>query len=71
MSKPQTRIVFLDAATYGDMPLTAFTDTWDCTVHQVTNAAQTSARLAGHAIAVTNKVVIRRSDFELRLKPAS
>jgi glycerate dehydrogenase len=58
MSKPQTRIVFLDAATYGDMPLTGFTDTWDCTVHQGTNAAQTGARLAGHAIAVTNKVVI-------------
>ncbi len=58
MSKRQTRIVFLDAATYGDMPLTGFTDTWDCTIHQVTNAAQTGARLAGHAIAVTNKVVI-------------
>ena len=58
MSKPQTRIVFLDAATYGDMPLTGFTDMWDCTIHQVTNAAQTGARLAGHAIAVTNKVVI-------------
>jgi glycerate dehydrogenase len=58
MSKPQTRIVFLDAATYGDMALTGFTDMWHCTVHQVTNAAQTGARLAGHAIAVTNKVVI-------------
>jgi len=58
MSNPQTRIVFLDAATYGDTPLTAFTDTWDCTVHPVTNAAQTSARLAGYTIAVTNKVVI-------------
>lgn len=58
MSKRQTRIVFLDAATYGNMPLTEFTDTWDCTIHQVTNAAQTGARLAGHAIAVTNKVVI-------------
>ena len=58
MSKPQTRIVFLDAATYGDMPLTGFIDMWDCTVHHVTNAAQTGARLAGHAIAVTNKVVI-------------
>ncbi|MGZ8442352.1 MAG: D-2-hydroxyacid dehydrogenase [Candidatus Binatia bacterium] len=56
MSKRQTRIVVLDAATYGDMPLAGFTDTWDCTVHQVTNAAQTGARLAGHAIAITNKV---------------
>jgi len=58
MSKPQASIVFLDAATYGDMPLTAFTETWHCKVHQVTNTAQTRERLAGHAIAVTNKVVI-------------
>lgn len=58
MSKPQVGIVFLDAATYGDMPLTAFTESWSCQVHQVTNAAQTSERLAGHAVAVTNKVVI-------------
>ena len=58
MSKPQTRVVILDAATYGDTPLTAFTDTWNCTVHQVTDATQTSARLVGHTIAVTNKVVI-------------
>jgi glycerate dehydrogenase len=58
MSRPQVRIVFLDAATYGDMPLTPFTDNWECTVHHVTNAAQTGERLAGHAIAVTNKVVI-------------
>jgi glycerate dehydrogenase len=61
MSERQTRIVFLDAATYGDSPLTAITDTWDCTVHQVTNAAQTGARLAGHTVAVTNKVVIDES----------
>lgn len=58
MSRPKVRIVFLDAATYGDMPLTPFTDNWECTVHHVTNAAQTGERLAGHAIAVTNKVVI-------------
>ncbi|HEX6770004.1 MAG TPA: D-2-hydroxyacid dehydrogenase [Candidatus Binatia bacterium] len=58
MSKPQASIVFLDAATYGDMPLTAFTDIWNCTVHQVTKPGQTAERLAGHGIAVTNKVVI-------------
>lgn len=55
MSEP--RIVFLDAATYGDMELTPFTAQWPCTVHQVTGASDTTARLAGHAIAVTNKVV--------------
>jgi glycerate dehydrogenase len=58
MSRPQASVVFLDAATYGDMPLTPFTETWHCTVHQVTSAAQTGERLAGHGIAVTNKDVI-------------
>ena len=61
MSERQPRIVFLDAATYGDTPLTAITDTWDCTVHQLTNSAQAGARLAGHAVAITNKVVIDES----------
>jgi glycerate dehydrogenase len=61
MSTLQTKIVILDAATYGDIPLTAFTDAWDCTVHQITNSAQTGARLAGHTIAVTNKVVMNES----------
>jgi len=61
MNEPQTNIVFLDAATYGDMPLDLFTDNWNCTVHQVTSAAQTAARLAGHTIAVTNKVVINQA----------
>ena len=58
MSKPHVNVVFLDAATYGDLPLTPITETWDCTLHQVTHAAQTGARLAGHTVAVTNKVVI-------------
>ena len=61
MSKPQPRIVILDAATYGDIPLTPFTGTWDCTVHQVTHAEQTRARVANHTIAITNKVVINES----------
>ncbi len=58
MSAPQPRIVFLDAATYGDTSLARFTDRWPCTVYQVTSPAQTVARLAGHTLAVTNKVVI-------------
>jgi glycerate dehydrogenase len=58
MSEQQPTIVFLDAATYGDMPLKLFTDTWNCTVHQVTAPAETIERIAGHTVAVTNKVVI-------------
>jgi glycerate dehydrogenase len=58
MSAPANAIVFLDAATYGDVSLRRFTDRWPCTVHQVTSPDETIARLAGHTVAVTNKVVI-------------
>ncbi|HEX9453110.1 MAG TPA: D-2-hydroxyacid dehydrogenase [Candidatus Binatia bacterium] len=56
MSASQPNIVFLDAATYGDMSLKLFTDPWNCTVHQVTSRDETTQRIAGHAIAITNKV---------------
>jgi glycerate dehydrogenase len=58
MSIEQPRIVFLDAATYGDVSLRRFTDRWNCTVYQVTSAAEVSQRLLGNSIVVTNKVVI-------------
>jgi len=58
MSHQRTRVVFLDAATYGDVSLKRFTECWDCTVHQVTTSNETIARIAGHSVVVTNKVVI-------------
>jgi glycerate dehydrogenase len=58
MTNPRPRVVFLDAATYGDMSLQRFTDRWDCTIHQVTNPDETMQRLAAHSVAVTNKVAI-------------
>jgi glycerate dehydrogenase len=58
MIPEQPKIVFLDAATYGDISLQHFTSKWHCTVHQVTDPAETASRIAGHSIAVTNKVVI-------------
>ncbi len=61
MSEQQTSIVFLDAATYGDMALELFTGRWNCTVHQVTSPAETIERIAAHAVAVTNKVVIDKT----------
>lgn len=61
MTTKQPRIVILDAATYGDISLREFTDKWDCTIHQVTKPEETRARIAGHSIAVTNKVVIGKS----------
>jgi glycerate dehydrogenase len=61
MSDRQPRIVFLDAATYGDTSLQRFTNRWHCTIHQVTSAHETMPRLSGHRVAVTNKVVIDRA----------
>ena len=58
MSSAQTKIVFLDAATYGDISLDLFTRNWHCTVHQVTRPSETNERIAGHDIAVTNKVLL-------------
>ena len=57
------KIVFLDAATYGDISLQRFIDRWDCTIHQVTSPSQTCQRLIGQSVAVTNKVVIDRAVF--------
>ncbi|HEU0008068.1 MAG TPA: D-2-hydroxyacid dehydrogenase [Terriglobia bacterium] len=57
------KIVFLDAATYGDISLQSCIDQWDCTVHQITNPPETSQRLIGQSVAVTNKVVIDRAVF--------
>lgn len=61
MSKRQPRVVFLDAATYGDVSLKQFTDTWECAVYQVTVPGETIGRLEGRTIAVTNKVVIDKT----------
>ncbi|MET0586604.1 MAG: D-2-hydroxyacid dehydrogenase [Candidatus Binatia bacterium] len=61
MTAEHARIVFLDAATYGDISLERFIKTWDCTIHQVTSRGETISRLTGHSVAVTNKVVIDKS----------
>ncbi len=61
MNRQQNRVVFLDAATYGDISLKRFTDAWHCTIHQVTKPAETIQKLAGHSIAVTNKVVFDKA----------
>ena len=66
MSLQEPRIVFLDAKTYGDATLMRFTERWPCTVHDVTSAIHTVERLSGHAVAVTNKVVIDRAVLEFR-----
>jgi glycerate dehydrogenase len=55
------KIVFLDAATYGDISLQRFTSRWDCTIHEVTLPSETAQRLSEQAVAVTNKVVLDRA----------
>ena len=61
--EPRPKIVFLDAATYGDISLQSFIKQWDCTIYQVTSPAETCQRLIGQSVAVTNKVVIDRAVF--------
>jgi glycerate dehydrogenase len=56
-----TRIVFLDALTFGDVSLDRFTQTWDCTVHAITKAEEILPRIDGFPIVVTNKVPLDRS----------
>jgi glycerate dehydrogenase len=64
MSAAEPRVVFLDAATYGDASLQPFTERWPCTIHELTAPAEVASRLAGHSVAVTNKVVIDRGILE-------
>ena len=49
------KIVFLDAATFGDVSLERFGEIGDCKIYQITKPSETIGRLAGQDIAVTNK----------------
>jgi glycerate dehydrogenase len=55
------RIVFLDAMTFGDLPLHAFTESWQCEVHSITAAHEVLSRIDGFPIVVTNKVALDRA----------
>ena len=61
MSKPPLRIVFLDAATFGDVSLARFTASWESTVYPLTQPAEVLKRIDGFPIVVTNKVALDRS----------
>ena len=52
------KIVFLDAATFGDVSLERFSELGDCKIYQVTKPNETIDRLAGQEIVVTNKAAI-------------
>ena len=55
------RIVFLDAATFGDVSLGRFTGAWNCTVHALTAPSEVLSRIDGFPVVVTNKVALDRS----------
>ena len=61
MSQPPLRIVFLDAATFGDVSLERFTASWDCSIYPLTQPGEVLKRIDGFPIVVTNKVVLDRS----------
>lgn len=61
MSRSDFRIVFLDAATFGDASLERFTANWDCAVHLLTAPAEVAQRLQGYYTVVLNKVVVDKS----------
>jgi glycerate dehydrogenase len=52
------KIVFLDAATFGDVSLQRFNEIGDCKIYHATRSEETIARLADQTIVITNKVVI-------------
>ena len=61
MSRSDFRIVFLDAATFGDASLHRFSENWDCTVHRLTTPAELPQRLQGYHAVVLNKVLLDKS----------
>ena len=61
MTTLRPRIVFLDARTFGDVSLEAFTERWQCAIYQITRPAEVVNRLKDNAVAVTNKVAIDHS----------
>ena len=61
MSNSDLRIVFLDAATFGDVSLDRFKAQWDSTIHNLSAPAEVPARLQGYHVAIVNKVVLNRS----------
>lgn len=61
MIDSEFRLVFLDAATFGDASLERFTAQWSCTLHGTSSPDEVPARLQGHHGAVVNKVVLDRS----------
>lgn len=65
MSQVPLRIVFLDAATFGDVSLDRFKASWDCTIHPLSGQSEIPGRLEGYQAAVINKVRLNRSVLDM------
>ena len=65
MIQAPLRIVFLDAATFGDVSLDRFKASWDCTIHPLSGQSEIPGRLDGYQAAVINKVRLNRSVLEM------
>jgi glycerate dehydrogenase len=61
MNLNNLRLVFLDAATFGDVSLDRFTRQWNCTIHRLTAPTEVMARLQGYQVAIVNKVALNKS----------
>ncbi len=61
MKKSPFRLVFLDAATFGDVSLGSFTSHWDCTLHGTSTPAEVVNRLKGAQAVVINKIIMDRT----------
>jgi len=58
MSVAGLRLVFLDAATFGDVSLEHFSADWDCILHPSSSPDEVPDRLTGRDAVVVNKVTL-------------
>jgi glycerate dehydrogenase len=61
MAPGDFRLVFFDAATYGDISLKPFAAAWACTIHPHSTPAEVRQRLEGKQAAIVNKVRLDRA----------
>lgn len=55
------RLVFLDAATFGNVSFRRFEAQWNCTAHDLSTPTEVLKRLQGFSVVVVNKVVLDQS----------
>ncbi len=61
MNRKDFRLVFLDAATFGDIALERFTTRWKCEIYQHSIPSEVLTRLKGYQAVVLNKVALDRT----------